>query len=131
MSSYTKGPWRYYTKPQPNGCPIVGWNDQHGVDLDFEPIDLDEIVREIMQPMMDMTSAEFQRYVEGRQRIKASMLPEERVSAVDYCRSLVAAFGYDIGLSDWDGSAPLKINLPLNSFEDDWNASGMDAYDDL
>lgn len=20
----TPGPWRYYTKPQPNGCPIVG-----------------------------------------------------------------------------------------------------------
>ena len=30
-----------------------------------------------------------------------------------------------------DDSAPLKINLPPNSFEDDWNASGMDAYDDL
>ena len=30
-----------------------------------------------------------------------------------------------------DESVPLKINLPLNSFEDDWNASGMDAYDDL
>lgn len=68
-------------------------------DFDFEPIDLDEIVREIIQPMMDMTSAEFQRYVEERQRIKASMLPEERVSAVDYCCSLVAAFGYDIGIS--------------------------------
>ena len=24
MSEYTKGPWRYYTSPQPNGCPIVG-----------------------------------------------------------------------------------------------------------
>ncbi len=30
-----------------------------------------------------------------------------------------------------DGSVPLKINLPPNSFEDDWNASGMGAYDDL
>lgn len=22
--SYTPGKWRYYTEPQPNGCPIVG-----------------------------------------------------------------------------------------------------------
>lgn len=60
-------------------------------DLDFEPIDLDEIVREIMQPMMDMTSAEFKHYVEERQRIKASMLPEERVSAVAYTDDPAAA----------------------------------------
>ena len=60
-------------------------------DLDFEPIDLDEIVREIMQPMMDMTSAEFQHYVEERQRIKASMLPEERVSAAAYQGNPAAA----------------------------------------
>lgn len=79
-------------------------------DLDFEPIDLDEIVREIMQPMMDMTSAEFQRYVEERQHIKASMLPEERVSAVDYCRSLVATFGYDIGLSATRRSCSIIAN---------------------
>lgn len=24
MSQHTPGPWRYYTKPQPNGCPIIG-----------------------------------------------------------------------------------------------------------
>jgi hypothetical protein len=24
MIKYTSGPWSYYTKPQPNGCPIVG-----------------------------------------------------------------------------------------------------------
>lgn len=24
MTTHTPGPWRYYTKPQPNGCPIVG-----------------------------------------------------------------------------------------------------------
>lgn len=24
MSKYTSGEWRYYTSPQPNGCPIVG-----------------------------------------------------------------------------------------------------------
>lgn len=28
-------------------------------------------------------------------------------------------------------SAALEIRLPLNTFEDDWNASGMEAYDDL
>lgn len=24
MSKHTPGPWRFYTDPQPNGCPIVG-----------------------------------------------------------------------------------------------------------
>ena len=24
MSRHTLGPWKFYTKPQPNGCPIVG-----------------------------------------------------------------------------------------------------------
>mgnify|MGYP001544477645 CR=1 FL=1 len=24
MSGHTPGPWRFYTEPQPNGCPIVG-----------------------------------------------------------------------------------------------------------
>lgn len=23
-AKHTPGPWRYYTEPQPNGCPIVG-----------------------------------------------------------------------------------------------------------
>lgn len=30
-----------------------------------------------------------------------------------------------------DESAALEIRLPLNTFEDDWDASGMEAYDDL
>jgi hypothetical protein len=25
-AKHTKGPWRFSTKPQPNGCPIVGAN---------------------------------------------------------------------------------------------------------
>ena len=24
MNGYTKGQWRFYTEPQPNGCPIIG-----------------------------------------------------------------------------------------------------------
>lgn len=24
VSKHTPGPWRFYTEPQPNGCPIVG-----------------------------------------------------------------------------------------------------------
>jgi hypothetical protein len=24
MSQHTKGPWSFYTHPQPNGCPVVG-----------------------------------------------------------------------------------------------------------
>lgn len=24
MAEFTRGPWSYYTKPQPNGCPIIG-----------------------------------------------------------------------------------------------------------
>ncbi len=27
VGKYTSGPWRYYTTPQPNGCPIIG-NDR-------------------------------------------------------------------------------------------------------
>lgn len=27
MNKHTPGPWRFYTEPQPNGCPIVG-NDK-------------------------------------------------------------------------------------------------------
>lgn len=44
------------------------------------------------------------------------------------CLAIVRAAANMVGQ---DEPAPLKINLPLNSFEDDWDASGMDAYDDL
>lgn len=44
------------------------------------------------------------------------------------CLAIVRAAANMVGQ---DESAPLKINLPPNSFEDDWNASGMDAYDEL
>lgn len=26
QKQHTPGPWKFYTKPQPNGCPIVGTN---------------------------------------------------------------------------------------------------------
>lgn len=30
-AKHTPGPWRFYTEPQPNGCPIVG--NGHGLML--------------------------------------------------------------------------------------------------
>lgn len=233
MSEYTKGPWRYYTKPQPNGCPIVGtgyglmvaqiahsvnepdqrdtavanaklitaapdlfealqdalsdleflknapdakpndntikaarsaltkaggsttakkndrkilelaakaagykilgWNDQHGVDLAilsdgslWQPLVKNKITDRMGDAMrlamklrlLAAPSMQLQ-YVMGL----GADDPEEAT-----CLAIVRAAANMVAQDD---SAPLKINLPLNSFEDDWDASGMDAYDDL
>lgn len=236
MSEYTKGPWRHYTKPQPNGCPIVGtgyglmvaqiahsvnepdqhdiavanaklitaapdlfealqdalsdleflknapgssqakpvdgtikaaraaltkagglstvkkndreilelaakaagykilgWNDQHGVDVAilvdgsfWQPL----IENKLTDRMGDAMRLAMKLRLLGAPSMELQYImamgaddPEEAT-----CRAIVCAAANKAGD---DESTPLKIHLPLNSFMDDWDASGMDAYDDL
>jgi hypothetical protein len=115
------------------GYTIVGWNDQHGFEVAvlsdgsfWQPLTKNKItdragdalrlamkLRLLGAPSMELA------YIMAM----GSDDPEEAT-----CLAIVRAAANMVGQDD---PAPLKIILPLNSFEDDWDASGMDAYDDL
>lgn len=53
-------------------------------DDDFEFIDIDKLVEEVMKPMMEMTNEEYLEYVKKRQEEKAKLGP-----VPDYAREWI------------------------------------------
>lgn len=66
-------------------------------DDDFEFIDIDKLVEEVMKPMMEMTNEEYLEYVKKRQEEKAKLGP-----VPDYAREWIeSALEFIESQEDW------------------------------
>ena len=115
------------------GYTIIGWNDLNEADVAvlsdgtyWQPL----IKNHITDHMGDALRLAVKLRILGAPSMELAYImalgsdnPDEAT-----CRAIVRAAANVVGQ---DQSAALKIVLPLNTFEDDWDASGMDAYDDL